>query len=146
MKQIKKLDPKELWLRSDIIEAGLTRKINELVDVINLLLTKTPNIGETPEVDNTEGQIDKILKNLSTARSFLTNKSIVNSDLHSDAYFNVVIKQLKELNKPVETDKEKPFTSNELKTLMESVLTNPKLQRDCAMNLHSKLLTLYKGL
>lgn len=141
MKQINKLDPNKAGrYNSKITDLCFINKINELIDNVNTLIPmKTPNIGETPEVDNTEGQVDNILKNLSTARSFLTNKSLVNSDLHSDVYFNLVIKQLKELNKPVETDKGEPFTIDDIKLLIQSVTKNNQLLDEYKLTLIDKL-------
>lgn len=45
--EIKKLDISEInKFRSDIIETGLTRKLNEVIDVVNNILMKTPNPSE----------------------------------------------------------------------------------------------------
>lgn len=116
---------------------GNRKKINEIIDHLNQAN------GETPEVDNTVGQT--LLRNriLFTLRNFTkepwTENSIGENDLITELLYHI------NESKPVETSKENPFIINELKTLTESVMLNPRIQRDYAMKLFDKILTL-KGL
>lgn len=142
MKEIEKVSGYSI--PSDHASKHTSTVINILVSKINEIVTHLNQAnGETPEVDNTVGQKlieDYILCILRghTKEAFPKN-SIDEAKLLG--YIMYIFNQFK----PVETDKEEPFTSNELNTLIESVTLNPRLQRDCAIRLQNKLIKLHKG-
>lgn len=92
--------------------------------------------GENSDIQNNPvGQVDEMLQIISTIRSHVGRENTIDVQYGLDKLVALI-------NKPRETDNEKPFTNNDLATLMESVMLNSRLQRDYAMHLHNKLLKL----
>lgn len=69
--------------------------------------------GETPVEDNTVGQVDNVLNILYKASENLGDGNFLNTRWN----INDAIKELKIINKPVETTKEQPKYSFELKNI-----------------------------
>jgi len=67
------------------------------------LPTKTLNIGETPEVDNTEGQLQITEDDIASLL-----KIIANDNIYYFKYRKELSNKIRNLNKPVETTKGQP--------------------------------------